>query len=121
MSSKSKSETEFIIILANENAAENQIRLGRLLYQHEGRISNRYPPRIIVASGDSKLIKKIAAIAGVAKVSETMIQNPEKYGLDEHSLLVVEGWNIRKSDQFKKTKRTISKEIKSWNSTLKTV
>lgn len=107
--------TEFLIIMHSEVTFEQVNEAIAAVKSHGGKVSHRYPPRLILGQGEQELLDALSGVKGVTGVYAAPVENPEELGLDEAGLLAVQAWNQRMSDEYRAAKAARPDEGKPWD------
>ena len=107
--------TEFLIILRNEAKISEFNEVSKLIESEGGKITLRFPPRVIIGQMGEDSLEKLRSIRGVIGVFTSKVQRPADLGLDEGGLLAVTAWNQRLSEEYRASKSERPDEGKSWD------
>ena len=106
---------EFLALMRKEASPADVSNVASLISSMGGRITQRYPPRIIIGQGGGDISEQLRTAKGVVNIYRDPIPNPEALDLDQNELLVVQAWNTRVSEEYREAKAARPGEGEPWD------
>ena len=110
------SNNELLVILKEDKSLEKNITMiSDLVSSNNGKILEINPPRIIIVKVDTNTKETISESPLVENVYSGVVQDSDKYQINDTSSLVIDAWNLRKSESFRDAKSSREDEGVTWD------
>jgi len=110
---KTDVDREFLVVMSQGATSKQVSKVIEAARSKQGRVVQRYPPRIIIGQYRNDMAEQLLALDGVSAV----YTSPEELRLDRGGLLALRAWVLRHTTEYRSLKagrriegRTLPKE-----------